>query len=134
MCVCVVPPTPTPSPCRLSEYDGECGETWPTVERKEKHGGGKEPVSCWILTSCQVASLTSGREKEKRTKKEKEWEFVFNAQSIVMIVSEVCVCGGGGGGGTITTIRLQELCESRGGSPGLPVPNQPTVSVDVKQH
>ena len=28
--------------------------------------------------------------------------------------------------------RVQELCESRGGRPGLPVPN--TVSVDVKQH
>ena len=36
---------------------------------------------------------------------------------------------GGGGGG-----RVQELCESRGGRPGLPVPNKPTVSVDVKQH
>ena len=30
--------------------------------------------------------------------------------------------------------RVQELCESRGGRPGLPVPNKPTVSVDVKQH
>ena len=30
--------------------------------------------------------------------------------------------------------RAQELCESRGGRPGLPVPNKPTVSVDVKQH
>ena len=29
-------------------------------------------------------------------------------------------------------IRAQELCESRGGRPGLP--NKPTVSVDVKQH
>ena len=29
--------------------------------------------------------------------------------------------------------RAQELCESRGGRPGLPVPNKPTVSVDVKQ-
>ena len=28
--------------------------------------------------------------------------------------------------------RAQELCESRGGRPGLPVPNKPTVSVDVK--
>ena len=28
--------------------------------------------------------------------------------------------------------RAQELCESRGGCPGLPVPNKPTVSVDVK--
>ena len=32
------------------------------------------------------------------------------------------------------TVRAQELCESRGGRPGLPVPNKPTVSVDVKQH
>ena len=30
--------------------------------------------------------------------------------------------------------RVQDLCESRGGLPGLPVPNKPTVSVDVKQH
>ena len=30
--------------------------------------------------------------------------------------------------------RAQELCESRGGRPGLPSPNKPTVSVDVKQH
>ena len=29
--------------------------------------------------------------------------------------------------------RGQELCESRGGRPGLPVPKKPTVSVDVKQ-
>ena len=28
----------------------------------------------------------------------------------------------------------QELCESRGGRPGLSVPSKPTVSVDVKQH
>ena len=26
-------------------------------------------------------------------------------------------------------VRAQELCESRGGRPGLPVPNKPTVSV-----
>ena len=31
-------------------------------------------------------------------------------------------------------VVAQELCESRGGRPGLPVPNKPTVSVDVKQH
>ena len=31
-------------------------------------------------------------------------------------------------------VRAQELCESRGGRPGLPVPNKPTVSADVKQH
>ena len=30
--------------------------------------------------------------------------------------------------------RVQGLCESRGGLPGLPVPNKPTVSVDVKRH
>ena len=30
--------------------------------------------------------------------------------------------------------RAQEVCESRGGRPGLPVPNKPTVSVDVKQN
>ena len=30
--------------------------------------------------------------------------------------------------------RGQEVCESRGGRPGLPVPNKPMVSVDVKQH
>ena len=35
------------------------------------------------------------------------------------------------GGGCI---RAQELRESRGGRPGLPVPYKPTVSVDVKQH
>ena len=32
------------------------------------------------------------------------------------------------------SVRAPELCESRGGRPGLPVPNKPTVSVDVKQH
>ena len=31
-------------------------------------------------------------------------------------------------------LRAQELCGSRGGRPGLPKPNKPTVSVDVKQH
>ena len=30
--------------------------------------------------------------------------------------------------------RAQEVCESPGGRPGLPVPNKPRVSVDVKQH
>ena len=30
--------------------------------------------------------------------------------------------------------RGQELCESRGGRPGLPASNKPTASVDVKQH
>ena len=33
----------------------------------------------------------------------------------------MCVCGGGGGGG----VRAQELFESRGGRPGLSVPNSP---------
>ena len=31
-------------------------------------------------------------------------------------------------------VRVQELCESRGGRPGLPVLTSLTVSVDVKQH
>ena len=31
-------------------------------------------------------------------------------------------------------IKAQELCESRGGRPGLPVLMSLTVSVDVKQH
>ena len=30
--------------------------------------------------------------------------------------------------------RAQELCESQGGCLGLPVPNKPMVSVNVKQH
>ena len=30
--------------------------------------------------------------------------------------------------------KVQELCESRGGRPGLPVLMSLTVSVDVKQH
>ena len=30
--------------------------------------------------------------------------------------------------------RSQELCESGGGRSGLPSPNKPTVSEDVKQH
>ena len=35
----------------------------------------------------------------------------------------------------VRTELAQELCESRGGRPGLPsLPNKPTVSVDVKQH
>ena len=29
--------------------------------------------------------------------------------------------------------RVQELCESRCGRPGIPVPNKPSISVDVKQ-
>ena len=32
------------------------------------------------------------------------------------------------------TVRVQELCESRGGRPGLSVLMSLTVSVDVKQH
>ena len=35
---------------------------------------------------------------------------------------------------TDSSVRAQELCESRGERPGLPVPNKPTVSVDVNQH
>ena len=31
------------------------------------------------------------------------------------------------------SVRAPELCKSRGGRPGLPVPNKPTVSVDVKK-
>ena len=34
----------------------------------------------------------------------------------------------------IKTLRAQELCESRGGRPGLPVLMSLMVSVDVKQH
>ena len=30
--------------------------------------------------------------------------------------------------------RAQELCESRGGRPGFPSFNKPTVSVDLKRH
>ena len=46
--------------------------------------------------------------------------------------------GGGGGGGTISSATLsspdivQELCESRGGRPGLSVLTSLLVSVDVK--
>ena len=36
-------------------------------------------------------------------------------------------------GQDLQAFRAQELCESRGGRPGLPVPNKPSVSVDVKQ-
>ena len=49
-------------------------------------------------------------------------------------------CGGGmvleihKNGSIPRTLRAEEVCESRGGRPGLPVPNKPTVSVDVKQH
>ena len=32
------------------------------------------------------------------------------------------------------SFRAHELCESRGGRPGLLSPNKPTVSVDVKPH
>ena len=35
---------------------------------------------------------------------------------------------------TVKLVRVQELCESGGGRPELPVPNKPTVSVDVRQH
>ena len=54
--------------------------------------------------------------------------------------------GGGGGGGVqvatwymlvkmyIAVSIVQELCESRGGRPGLSVLMSLTVSVDVKQH
>ena len=33
-----------------------------------------------------------------------------------------------------TTFRVQELCESRGGHPGLPVLTSHLVSMDVKQY
>ena len=36
--------------------------------------------------------------------------------------------------GRYSCVRVQELCESRGGRPGLPVPTSLMVSVDVKQH
>ena len=39
-----------------------------------------------------------------------------------------CACGGLCGGAiyhTLSLLRAQELCESRGGRPGLPVPNKP---------
>ena len=35
---------------------------------------------------------------------------------------------------TFVGLRVQQLCESRGGRPGLPVLMSLTVSVDVKQH
>ena len=36
---------------------------------------------------------------------------------------------------TCSSVAAQELCESRDGCPAwAPVPNKPTVSVDVKQH
>ena len=35
---------------------------------------------------------------------------------------------------SLTVIRVQELCESRGGRPGLPVLISLMVSVDVMQH
>ena len=38
------------------------------------------------------------------------------------------------GGLLVSLHRAQELCESRGGHPGLPVLMSLTVSVDVKQH
>ena len=40
------------------------------------------------------------------------------------------------GGGHLSTLgfRVQELCESRGGRPGLPVLTSLLVSVDVKRH
>ena len=36
--------------------------------------------------------------------------------------------------GALKEYGVQELCENRGGSPGLPVLMSLTVSVDVKQH
>ena len=49
--------------------------------------------------------------------------------------------GGGGGGCSVykvlaqnSTPRVQELCESRGGRPGLSILMSLTVSVAVKQH
>ena len=38
------------------------------------------------------------------------------------------------GTSTLKTFRVQELCESRSGRPGLSVLMSLTVSVDVKQH
>ena len=42
--------------------------------------------------------------------------------------SDLCCCV------PVTSYRVQELCESRGGRPGLPAPVSLMVSVDVKQH
>ena len=44
------------------------------------------------------------------------------------------ICGGVGLYRSRCYLRVQELCESRGGRPGLPVLMSLTVSVDVKQH
>ena len=52
-------------------------------------------------------------------------------------VGEACATSDGWGKQKInygTTFRVQELCESRGGCPGLPVLTSHLVSVDVKQY
>ena len=48
-----------------------------------------------------------------------------NLEQTTQIISDVSF---------ITDHRVQELCESRGGRPGLPVLMSLMVSVDVKQH
>ena len=63
--------------------------------------------------------------------------------AFVFRVQELCESPGGRPGLPVPNkpygfcgrnFRVQELCESRGGRPGLPVLMSLTVSVDVKQH
>ena len=70
--------------------------------------------------SKELATLGSWVSEEGRN-------LFFYAQSTMTVTS-------GRRGISLREIRVQELCESRGGRPGLFVLMSLTVSVDVKQH
>ena len=66
----------------------------------------------------------------KLEKRWKEETLFFNRPSTMTVISGKFKVGVE----EIASVRAQELCESRGGRPGLPVLTSLMVSVDVKQH
>ena len=61
-------------------------------------------------------------------------KFIFSVSRRVRHVFLGDACVQDGKARHSVSIRVQELCESRGGRPGLSVLTSLTVSVDVKQH
>ena len=111
-------------------------QTYDAMKLKE-HSPKEFQFRCGILSRSFSSSfffrLKIG-ESEKVRKKDKKktlsnqerssYSKIIKRKNISQIlVSELGSC-----------VKVEQLCESRGGSPGFPVPNKPTVSVDVKQH